>query len=287
MRGKRANSERVIGRIAARQHGVITARQLYDAGVDDRAVSRRVKAGRLHRVHRSVYAVGHARLTFEGRCMAAVLALGERAVVSHRSAAALWGMLNPHSGPIEVTVAGNGGRRNRRGIKVHRSSTFSADFRIVRNGIAVTKAKRTLRDLHRSVSADTYRSAVRRALDRRLITSDDLRDEDELTRSKLERRMLALCRRHRLPRPEVNARVGPYEVDFLWRDQKVIVETDSWRHHGDRATFESDRARDAHLQGLGFRVLRFTWRQITDTPDLTARTLRALLAQPPLSAATK
>jgi very-short-patch-repair endonuclease len=209
--------------------------------------------------------------------MAAVLALGDGAAVSHRSAAALWRMLPPHDGPIEVTVPGDGGREKRRGIRVHRSSTLIAGVSIVRDGIRVTKAARTLRDLHRAVSDEMYRRAVRRALDLRLISSDQLRSGDELTRSELERRFRSLCRRHRLPWPEVNARVGPYEVDFLWRNQRVIVETDSWRHHGDRATFDADRARDAELQSLGYRVVRFTWRHVGGDPRSVSRVLRRVL----------
>jgi very-short-patch-repair endonuclease len=215
--------------------------------------------------------------------MAAVLALGNDAAVSHRSAGALWRMLPHHEGPIEVTVPGDGGREKRKGITVHRSSTLIAGVSILRDGIRVTKAARTLRDLHRVATEDAYRTAVRRALDLRLISSDQLRSEDELTRSKMERLFRSLCRRHRLPQPEVNARVAGFEVDFLWRDRRLVVETDSWRHHGDRATFETDRARDAHLQSLGFRVLRFTWRQIIDRPAFVARSLRALVGQPTLS----
>jgi very-short-patch-repair endonuclease len=224
-----------------------------------------------------VYAVGHRKLNFEARCMAAVLALGPRAAVSHHSAAALWGMLKPHSGPIDVTVPGDAGRRQRRGIEVHRSCTLIAGLSILRDGIRVTKVPRTLRDLHRTVRAETYRTAVRRALDLRLISSGQLRSDDDLTRSELERLFLALCRRHRLPQPEVNSRVGPYEVDFLWRDRDVIVETDGFRKHGDRAAFERDRARDARLQSLGFRVLRFTWRQMRDAPKEVAAAMNAVL----------
>jgi very-short-patch-repair endonuclease len=211
--------------------------------------------------------------------MAAVLALGEDAAVSHRSAAALWRMLPPHEGPIEVTVPGDGGRAKRKGIRIHRSSTFIAGVSILRDGIRLTKAARTLQDLHRAVSTETYRSAIRRALDLRLISSDQLRSEDELTRSELERIFRGLCRRHRLPQPEVNARIGTYEVDFLWRDRGLIVETDGFRHHGDRSAFERDRARDAHLQSLGFRVLRFTHRQLTEKRSAVVATLRDLLGQ--------
>jgi very-short-patch-repair endonuclease len=215
--------------------------------------------------------------------MAAVLAIGEGGAVSHRSAAALWGMLRAHDGPIEVTVPGDGGRETRKGIKLHRSSTFIGDLVIRRNGIAVTKSTRTLRDLHRSVPEPVYQRAIRRALDLRLITSDDLKGEDDLTRSELERIFLSLCRRHRLPQPDVNAHAGPYEVDFLWRDRRLIVETDGFRHHGDRSAFERDRTRDAHLQSLGFQVLRFTYRQLTEDRSTVVAALRALLAQSSLA----
>jgi very-short-patch-repair endonuclease len=279
MRNQPAKCDLVIARIAARQHGVVSLAQLRGAGMSKVAASRRTETGRLHRIHRGVYAVGHTRLTFEARCMAAVLALGVEAAISHRSAAALWGLLPATDGSVHVTLPSDGGRERRTGIAIHRSSSLIAAVKTRRNGIAVTKPARTLRDLHRAVSHEIYRGAVRRALDLRLISSAQLRSEEALTRSELERIFLTLCRRHRLPAPEVNARVGPYEVDFLWRAQKVIVETDSWRYHGNRAAFESDRARDARLQGLGFRVLRFTWRQVLDTPETVAHPLQALLGQ--------
>jgi very-short-patch-repair endonuclease len=282
IRGKGANSDARIAAIAARQHGVISAGQLYEGGVDDRAVSRRVKAGRLHRIHRGVYAVGHTRLSFEGRCMAAVLALRGAAVASHQSAAGLWGMLRPRDKAIHITVPGDGGRSKRAGIRIHRSPTLIAAVTTRRNGIALTDPKRTLRDLHRTCPQPCI-AAVRRALDLRLISSGELESEEELTRSELERIFLGLCRRHRLPIPEVNARLGLHEVDFLWRDLRVIVETDGFRHHGNRAAFERDRARDARFQSRGFRVLRFTYRQIREAPEFVVRTLRALVGQDTLT----
>jgi very-short-patch-repair endonuclease len=132
-------------------------------------------------------------------------------------------------------------------------------------------------DLRRVVPRELHQRAVRRALDLRLITTHDLEGEPDLTRSELERLFLSLCRRHRFPTPEVNARVGLYEVDFLFRGASVIVETDGFRHHGHRVAFESDRARDAELQALGFRVLRFTYRQVRDESRSAAASLRALL----------
>jgi very-short-patch-repair endonuclease len=115
------------------------------------------------------------------------------------------------------------------------------------------------------------------------VSSADVRRDADLTRSELERIFLSLCRRHCLPQPEVNAHAGPYEVDFLWRDRRLIVETDGFRHHGDRSAFERDRARDAHLQSLGFQVLRFTYRQLTEGRSTVVAALRALLPQSSLA----
>jgi very-short-patch-repair endonuclease len=123
-----------------------------------------------------------------------------------------------------------------------------------------------------------YREAVRRALDLRLISSSELGPGPDVTRSELERMFISLCRRRRFPQPEVNTRIGPYEADFLWRDRRLIVETDGIRHHGNRAAFESDRGRDAFLQSRGYRVLRFTHRQVLDRSPVVAA-LRPLLSQ--------
>jgi very-short-patch-repair endonuclease len=173
-------------------------------------------------------------------------------------------------------VPGDGGRRRRHGIRVHRSSTLIAGVATRHRGVAVTTPKRTLRDLRATSSLPVFRAAVRRALDLRLITSADLQSPADLTRSQLERIFLQICRRHRFPQPEVNVRMGPYEADFLWRERHVVVETDGFRNHGD--AFERDRARDAHLQSMGFRVLRFTYRQVLDRTPVVAA-LRPLLAQ--------
>jgi very-short-patch-repair endonuclease len=277
MREKPAKGDLVIARLATRQHGVVSAWQLHAARIGPQRISRHVSAGRLHRVHRGVYAVGHTNLSFEGRCMAAVLALGDESVVSHRSAAVVWGLLAGGQGPIHVTVRSGSGREQRVGIAVHRSPSLSALDSTRRYGIPVTRPARTLRDLRRTVPRPVLLAAVRRGLDLRLISSADLHDQDGLTRSELERMFLRLCRRHRLPRPELNVHVRGQEVDFLWRAQRVIAETDGWRHHGTRAGFERDRARDAKLQAAGYRVLRFTYRQVADSPGEVAGTLRKVL----------
>jgi very-short-patch-repair endonuclease len=213
--------------------------------------------------------------------MAAVLALGEHAVVSHRSAAAIWHMLSAGEGAIDVTLPGDGGRKRRAGITIHRSSTLIAGVTTRRSAVPVTRPARTLRDLRRVVPRALHQRAVRRALDLRLIDEVDLEAEPDITRSELERLFLRVCRRHRFPSPEVNARVGPYEVDFLFRGASLIVETDGFRHHGNRAAFESDRARDAELQAMGYRVLRFTYRQVRNDPQAVAASVRAVLEHEP------
>ena len=147
----------------------------------------------------------------------------------------------------------------------------------LRSGIAVTTPARTLADLARAATPDELGRAIRQAevlglpIGERVVATD-------LTRSELERRFLRLCRRHRLPTPEVNARIGPFIVDFLWRDRALIVETDGYRFHRGRSAFEGDRARDVELKLRGYEVVRFTYRQVVDEAAGVARTLRALLA---------
>jgi len=285
MPGKDARRQVALARLAARQHGVITAAQLGAIGVPSQTISEWVRAGRLHRLHRGVYAVGHPRLSFEGRCLAAALACsastssdGDRAgLVSHQSAAALWAILPAHSGPIHVTVRAGSGRKRHRRIVLHRSSTLGAADLTRHQGILVTRPSRTLRDLRRTGLHELYLRAARRAVDLRLVERPAPTAE-ELTRSELERAFLALCRRHRLPLPEVNVRVQGYEVDFLWRERRLVVETDGFGFHRNRAAFEADRARDARLQALGFRVVRFTYRRVTESPREVAAELGALLA---------
>jgi very-short-patch-repair endonuclease len=266
--------------------------QLRAAGIDSSAIKRRVAAGRLHRVHRGVYAVGHRRLSNEGRWMAAVLACGEGAVLSHRSAGRLWGILRPRArrpsgaggrcegADVDVTLPGDGGRKRQLGIRLHRSSTLTPADCALRDGIPVTRPARTLEDLRSILSKAEFASALREADFLRLPINEwaARRDRSVLrTRTELEALFMALVRRHRLPRPEVNVRVDRYEVDFLWRPPRLIVEVDGWESHGTRSAFEQDRARDARLKVLGFEVLRFTWRQVASDCAAVAATIRTLL----------
>jgi very-short-patch-repair endonuclease len=258
--------ERTLARVAANQHGVVSLEQLRAIGFSQEAVSRRVRAGRLHRLYRGVYAVGHTRLSDEGRWKAAVLACGPGAALSHRAAAAHWRMLPAPRGPVDVTVPGHGGRKQRKGIRLHRSSSLYLAQTTLRTGIPVTTPARTLADLRRCATADELATARRQAEVRGYRLDEQDGDQPDLTRTELERRFLRLCLRYGLPRPEVNVKILNYVVDFLWRDLSLIVETDSYRYRGGRAAFEYDYRRQARLIAAGFDVLRFTWNQVVGEP---------------------
>ncbi len=270
--------------------------QIYGLGLGERAVRGRVDAGRLHRTHRGVYAVGHDALSRQGRRLAAVLAVGRgpsaeggsvldywRAAVSHRSAACLWGLLPEGDHPSDVIVRGDGGRARRPGIRVHRSLTLVPTDVTLLQQIPVTTPARTIADLRRTTSdgrpgaldSRELRKAIRQANVLGL-PIDEERDRDR-TRSDLELDFRRLCRRHCLPPPEVNVRIGPYLVDFLWRKRRLVVETDSYLYHRGKAAFQDDRSRDLELKRLGFEVIRLSEQQIDEEPDRVAETLTATL----------
>jgi very-short-patch-repair endonuclease len=218
--------------------------------------------------------------------MAAVLACGERAVLSHGSAAALWGLLRSIDGPVDVSVPGGGGRGRRRGIRVHRCrsleiggvadlSTSGRQIRhaklvTVRKGIPVTTVSRTIADLRGAVSPRLVRRAIRQA-ELTGMRVDGV--ESDRTRSDLERDFLRLCRRRGLPRPRVNVKIGRWTVDFLWPAHRLAVETDSWGYHRGSVAFEDDHARDLQLRSRGYEVRRYTERQICDEPATVAADL--------------
>jgi very-short-patch-repair endonuclease len=277
MRSNAAPLDRRVAGIAARQHGVVSTAQLKSAGLDSTAILRRVRRGLLHRVHPGVYAVGHSCLGIDGRWMAAVLACGRRAVLSHRSAAQLWGLLAVTSQPVEVSIPGGGGRKRLPGVQRHRSRTLTDEAIVRHRGIPVTIPARTIADLQRVLPAKQLRAAVRQAS----VVGLDLPEEVEadFTRSELEHRFLRLCRRHRLPEPAINAPVGRFTVDFLWRNRRVIVETDGYRYHRGKQAFEDDRARDLELRTMGYEVVRISFRQLVDDPGAVGIALKILLAR--------
>lgn len=296
---KVARADVSIAKIARRQHGVVSVGQLYGLGLGERAVRGRVDAGRLHRVHRGVYAVGHAALSPQGRWLAAVLAVGRgpgieagpvldcwRAAVSHRSAACLWGLLPQADRPNDVIVRGDGGRAKRSGIRVHRSLTLIPTDVTLAQRIPVTTPARTISDLRKAtlegrpgaVPPRELRKAIRQANVLGLrIDEESGRDR---TRSDLERDFQRLCCSHRLPPPEVNVSIGRYLVDFLWRERRLVVETDSYLYHRGRAAFQDDRGRDLELKRLGYDVLRLSERQIDEEPDRVGESLAAILRNP-------
>jgi hypothetical protein len=284
-----------VAALAERQHGVVEYSQLIQLGVSEDMITWWSRDGRLAQVHRGVYAVGHANLSVHGRFLAAVLACGPKAALSHQSAAVLWGLRHPRGPRIDVTVPTPGGRARRRVVVVHRSLVRPGEITI-RDGIRVTTPARTLLDLAGLLT----RRQLERTLDEAEFLGLDLSglaprpgkrgaallravltDHDAgstWTRSKLEERMLALCRAAGLPRPLVNAYVEGIEVDFHWPAQKLVVEIDDWSSHRGRGAFERDRLRDAALVENGWRVVRITRARLARDPRGVAAQLARLLA---------
>jgi very-short-patch-repair endonuclease len=278
-------ADRAVAALAARQHGVLTTAQLAAAGLGANAVAHRVTHGRLVRLHRGVFRVGPLAAP-RGAEMAAVLATG--GVLSHHTAANLWG-IRPHRGVVHISVAGEA-RKRRPGVQIHRSHSLNA---AVQDGLPLTTPARTIHDLATCLPQHELDRAVEQAQILRLATRDEiaadmprrgraalraaLNHEPQLTRSEAERRLLALIRQARLPRPRTNVVVHGYEVDLLWPEQRLIVEVDGYAYHSTRHAFERDRARDAALQAAGYRVVRFTWRQIVHEPHAVVAQLARLL----------
>jgi very-short-patch-repair endonuclease len=277
MPNKSDTLDSAIARLANSQHGTVTAKQLAAVGLGRSAISERTRSGRLHRLHQGVYAVGHRAPSLHRRWMAAVLACGEEAVLSHGSAAVLWRLLRPLDGPVHVSVPSTAGRKNRRGIHIHRCQALAGLPQTTRrDGIPVTTVSRTIDDLRRtSFSPRLIRRAIRQA-ELRGLRLDGIASDD--TRSDLETYFLALCRHFGLPKPEVNVKLGRWEVDFLWRARRLVVETDTFTYHRGSVAFEDDHARDLDLRTEGFLVLRFTAHQLEEEPERVAADVAASLA---------
>ena len=204
--------------------------------------------------------------------MAAVLACGPGAVLSHESAAAVWGLCPRHEGAVQITVEGQA-RRTRQGVRVHRTLSLDA---AVHHGLPLTTPARTLKDLQRTATPDEVERAREQAAILGLVLPDDDR-YPEFTRSEGERRLRALCKAAHLPAPRMNARVNGYEVDAYWPAQRLVVEIDGWRYHRTRKRFEDDRRKDAALTAAGYRVVRITYRRLRDEPHSVSAQLGALL----------
>jgi hypothetical protein len=268
-----------LARLAAKQHGYVTREQLLKLGLTKDAIYRRARDGQLIRVYEGVYAVGHARRDAIGRAMAAVLACGAGAVLSHHSAAALWGFRKWRSGPIEVTALG---KHSRRGIKAHRCAIERRD--ITRHwGIPVTKPARTLVDLRHSLPEKQLKRAINDAA-----ISNHLRDGDlvgtplegyveELSRSPLEDDWRPWRKRYNVPEPLYNVKIGSYEVDIYYPRERLIIELDGWPFHRTRKAFEDDRERDAYMLARRIATLRMTRERLEGAPAREAKRLIAIL----------
>lgn len=293
------HAERVIRAFAARQHGVVSKRQLLAAGLSPKMIERRCAAGRLIPVHRGVYAVGHASLRREGLWLAAVLAAGPGAALSHRDAATLHGLLHGNAPRIDVTTPG---QRRVPGVRIHARRVLDAKDMITVQGIPTTTISRTLVDLaevlpHQrlrkaleeadragALDVNDIEDALRRTRGRRggghatLVAALEAHDgrETRITRSELEDRFLALLDAHAIPRPQTNANIDGLEVDAYWPDAGLVVELDGYAFHRTRAAFQHDRERTNALTLAGYTVLRFTYGDVMlRAAETAARVTRA------------
>ncbi len=287
-----------VAALAARQYGIVSASDLAGLGYSRANVSSEVAKAHFHPLHRGVYAVGHANVTRHAHCLAAVLACGEGALLSHRSAAWLWGLTLRWQLPIEVTTPVP--RRVRTGIRPHSSQALEVADRSSSERIPVTAVPRTLLDF-----AAVDPKFIGRALDRaerlglldmpaieallarspgcrgsaRLRKAVDIYRLPGFTRSGVERRFLALVRDAGLPRPATNFFIEGYELDAYWEAERFAVEIDTYEYHGGHAAFEEDRLRQENLKLAGIEMTRITGTRIARKPAAVAQRLRRLLAQ--------
>lgn len=317
MKTTKIDGEELVVRLAMQQHGAVTRQQLLVAGISVNSVDRYIATRRLRPVHRGVYVLGSLRGALEperAREMAAVLACGPGAVLSHGSAGRLWGILpgKRRRGPgsrlpaggdatacaaVDVTIPGRA-RRRRPGICIHRSKDLPHDELTRLDGIPITGPGRTLRDLSAVLTVRGLSRAAARAEREGLVDPTSLPDlvadhgrqrgapalraallgdGPVFTRSEAEERLLALLREAGLPRPQVNVMVEGYEVDFFWPAAGMVVEVDGFAFHSSRGSFEGDRRRDIDLESKGIGVVRVTWRQIVGERTATAARIAGAL----------
>lgn len=292
---------RAIARLAESHAGAITHKELIGIGLGPDAIKHRVKQGLLHRRHHGVYIVGHLALAPRAGEAAALLACGPGALLSHRSAAAFWGLADPDPEIVDVTLPGRR-CRPKTGIRLHCAPQLDrVDIRSAGN-VRLTAPARTLLDFAADAPTHELEQAVAAAVRRKLVTEQTIRAaigraptrrgagalralmssqaDPAFTRSDAERLLLSLVRRAELPPPLVNARVHGFEVDFYWPHAGLVLEVDGHAFHSDRGAFERDRARDQALVAAGLRVIRVTWRQMTLAPlAVLARIAQALRAR--------
>jgi very-short-patch-repair endonuclease len=295
-----------IARICHRQHGLITLEQLEALGLTVQTIHERLIAGRIHRIHQRVYSLTPGVMTQRGKFMAAVLACGPGAVLSHRSAAYLWGLVDSWEPPIDVTAPNRRGR-SPDGVAAHRDGSLQPIDKTTLYGVPCTTVARTVLDfagvepdwkVRRVVAqgevlqildkaklrALLKRSRRRRGVARLRLILDTIHPQTKRTRSELERLFLEMCARREVPEPEVNVWLATpsgerYQADFLWRDSKLIMEADSRRFHDTDSAFVSDRKRRQQLELAGWRVSQCTWEEVEVEPRRLAQTITGLLAR--------
>jgi len=295
---EKSGSHRKIADLAERQHGVVSADQMTRLGLSKDQIFWEASIGRLHRVHQGVYAVGHRALSRHGKCLAAVLSCGHGSLLSHRSAAWLWGLTTYWPSIVEVTAASP--KETRPAIRLHSAQALAPNDRDIFESIPVTAIPRTLLDfaaINPAFLGSVLDKAKRRdlldlmALDHLLARSRGfrgvarLRDALEIyrvpafTRSHLERRFLTLVRRADLPRPSMNFFVEGCELDAYWPYERFAVELDTYDYHGDPRAFEADRLRQEDLKLAGIEMTRVTGVRMDREPEAVVARLRRLLAQ--------
>lgn len=299
MGGKVPNRrDRVIGGLADRQHGVVSRGQLRAAAIGEDVIDRALRAGRLRPLLRGVYAVGHVALPREGWWMAALLACGEGAALSHLTAAAAWDLRRGPILPVELIVRGDRGRGHD-SLVAHRMRLHPGDT-LVRDGLRLTTPARTIVDCAGTLAGRPLRELVERAQDlgrfdprrveaglrrnprrpggRQLTDFVSLLQPDrDNARSHLERLLLRALRKAGVPKPEVNASIAGRRRDFVWREARLVVEVDGHRWHSSRTAMRRDRRRDRELTAHGWRPIRFTYEDVAFEPQATARDVAALL----------
>jgi very-short-patch-repair endonuclease len=294
-------TDQVIAALADAQHGVVSRRQLLSAGVTAGAIEGRLARGSLIPLHRGVYAVGHRRLRREGYWLAAVLAVGRGAVLSHRQAAGLHGFRPSNGSTIDVSTKR---RVTVARIRVYTNRTLGSEDITEIKGIPVTTASRTLVDVAGMVAEDHLVKALREAdrlqildvggIERVLARTahrtgkghkamrDALQQYAAIaphdTHSTLEDDFLRLIHKAHLPPPQTNVDIHGFRVDAAWPTQRLVVELDGLAYHLNRHAFQTDRERDRTLQVAGYKVLRYTWKDVTSDAQRTIGELRALLA---------
>ena len=284
--------------LAAKQHGVVSFAQLRALGYSTHAIYDRVAQHRLNRLHRGVYAVGHTKISLRARWLAATMACGSQAVLSHRAAAALHELRAAPYGPIDVTATS---RHDIDGIRCHRVRALAPEDSIQIDGIPVTTIARLFLDLAEQLPARQFHVTLEAAQRADLLNVihikalierspgrhgakplseaiENLEDEPPWTQSELERRFRALTQSSGLPQPQFNVLVDELLVDCFWPQHNLVVEVDGWTFHKTRQAFEADRRKDAQLVTAGRRVLRLTHRRLRDEARAVARELGTLLS---------